>query len=197
MDEYRLLNKKFQKQKTNPYKKIITSILNKVLISAILFLVALIMTKNKTYKDEIYKYVYGYNLSFQEIENLYKKYLGFIVPNSQKKEGTSPVSSEKLTYDSLTEIEGGVKLKVGKMNPINAIESGLVVFVGEKENLGKTLIIEQTDGVEAWYVGVDIPELKIYDYVEKNAIIGNSEEENISIYFKKKGESIDYKDYLS
>jgi len=197
MDEYRLLNKKFQKKKNNPYKKIITSILNKVLISAILFLVALIMTKNKTYKDEIYKYVYGYNLSFQEIENLYKKYLGFIVPSSPTEEGTSPVSSEKLTYDSLTEIEGGVKLKVGKMNPINAIESGLVVFVGEKENLGKTLIIEQTDGVEAWYVGVDIPELKIYDYVEKNAIIGNSEEENISIYFKKKGESIDYKDYLS
>ena len=80
---------------------------------------------------------------------------------------------------------------------ITAFESGLVLFVGEKDGFGSTLILEQVDGVEAWYVGVDVHELSIYDYVEKSSIIASSKEDYISVYFKKKGESVDYKNYVS
>lgn len=201
MDEYRLLNKKFKKEpQQDPFKKRIYMMINKILICSVLFLVALIATKHKVYKDNIYKYVYSYNFSFSEIENLYKKYFGSILPttdNNNPKKQTEQVSSEKLSYENLEEIENGVKLKVGKEYALPAIESGLVIFAGEKENLGTTLILEQIDGVEVWYIGVDFHDLKLYDYVEKSTLIASSKEEYISIYFKRRGESIDYKNYLS
>lgn len=198
MDEYRLLNKKLKKEKEEPpFKKLIFTLLNQILICAVLFLVALIATKSKTYKEQIYKYVYSYNLSFAEIEKLYQKHFGELFPTGEKKEKVDPVTSEKLSYESLEEIENGAKLKVGKQASITAFESGLVLFVGEKDGFGSTLILEQVDGVEAWYVGVDVHELSIYDYVEKSSIIASSKEDYISVYFKKKGESVDYKNYVS
>jgi len=196
MDEYRLLNKKLKKEQKPPtYKKMIFSILNKILICAVLFLLALIASKNKTYKDYIYKYVYSYNLSFAEIEQLYQKYFGSMIPTKSKKNPTEMVSAEKFSYDSLEEIENGVTVKVGKQASIPALESGLVIFKGEKEGYGTTIVLEQIDGTEAWYVGVD-SDLELYDYIEKSSILGMSIEEKISLYFKKKGESVDYKNYL-
>lgn len=198
MDEYRLLNKKFKKQSSSPtYRKLILSFLNKVLICVVLFLVGLIVSRNMTYKDYLYKYVYSYNLSFAEIENLYKKYFGNVIPEVGKKQQTAEVFSDTFAYESLEEIEGGVQFKVSKESPISALESGLVIFHGEKEGYGSTLIIEQVDGVEAWYIGIGNIDLEIYDYVSKGSVLGSATDGIVSFYFKKKGETVDYKNYVS
>lgn len=200
MEEYKLLNKKKRREKKDSsFKKIFFSMINRVLLCVLLFLVALILTKNKVYKEQIYKYVYSYQFPFMELEQIYEKYFGKLLPdvNHEKKGGETMVSSSVMTYEELEEIPDGVRLKVGKGNVVSAVESGLVLFVGEKDGYGTTLVLEQVDGNEAWYVGVDVHDIELYDYIEKESIVGSSKDEYISMYFKRKGESIDYKNYLS
>ena len=53
------------------------------------------------------------------------------------------------------------------------------------------------DGNEAWYINIDTSGIDIYDYIEKGNIIGNCLTDNVTIYFKNKGEIVDYKKYIS
>ena len=197
MDEYKSL-KKFQKEnKSNSSLKCsVFRFLTEVMLSVVLLLVALILSKNTSMKEMIYKYVYQDNLSFKQIESVYQKYFGLLVP-SLKEEGTEVVSSEKLVYESIEELDGGgVRLKFNDDEQFQALMDGLVLFVGEKEGYGKVLVLEQTDGVEAWYVNIDFSDFKIYDYIKKGEVIGTTKENYVDLYFKKKGEVISYQDYI-
>ena len=199
MDEYRLLKKKLQKEKegSHPTNRVLIRTISEVMISVILLLVGLIVTRNTTWKNEVYKYIYQDNISFKQLEAAYEKYFGKLLPTKEEeKDKDEVVVAEKMEYEKQEEIENGVRLIVKKDSVITAVESGLVIFVGEKEGYGTTLVLEQVDGVEAWYVGVDTKDLKIYDYVEKASIIGTSKEEKVDFYFKKNGEVIDYKNYV-
>ena len=52
-----------------------------------------------------------------------------------------PVFNEQLTYNNKESYLDGVKLKLeNNLVPIN--ESGIVVFIGEKEGYGNTIIIQ-------------------------------------------------------
>ena len=200
MEEYHLLNKYNNKNKTvietSSIKKVILGFINQVLICIVLFLSVLILTKNTSFKDKLYEFIYSYNFSFLEIENFVKKNFGSIIPSISDNKATEIVSSERLEYKKLTEIENGVLLDVDKGRVITSLESGLVVFIGEKEDYGKVLILEQVDGVEAWYIGITLDEFKLYDYVEKGTIIGETSDTEIKLLFKKQGEGVDYKTYL-
>lgn len=200
MEEYHLLKKYKNKNKlvneSSSLKKVILGFINQILICVVLFLVALILTKNTSFKDKLYEFIYSYNFSFLEIEEFFKKHFGSIIPSISEEKDTQIVSSEKLEYKKLTEIENGVLLEVDKGQVITSLESGLVVFNGEKENYGKVLILEQVDGVEAWYIGITLDEFNLYDYIEKGTIIGESSNTEIKLLFKKNKEGADYKTYL-
>ena len=195
MEEYKCLSKKFNKKeekKSNPFIKI----LNLCLFTAIIFVINLILCKSNTdYKEFIYKNVYNHNLSFSKIEGFINKYFGEYVPSVNT--DVQEVFNEKLVYNSIEEIDEGVKLNVNMNDVITSFESGIVVFNGIKDNLGNTLIIDQIDGNEAWYINVDTSGIEIYDYIEKGNVIGNCLTDNFTIYFKNKGEIVDYKKYIS
>lgn len=199
MDEYRLLkkyNNKHEDKQVSSLKKVIIGFINQVLICIVLFLTVLILTKNTSFKDKLYEFVYSYNFSFLEIEEFVKKNFGSIIPSTKNDKDIEMVSSEKLEYKKLTEIDDGVLLEVDKNSLITSLESGLVVFIGEKEEYGKVLILEQVDGTEAWYIGVNLNEFKLYDYIEKGTILGESSDTEIKLLFKKNKEGVDYKTYL-
>ena len=198
MEEYKCLSKKFNnkerdyKKKSNPFIKI----LNICLFTAIVFVINLILCKsNSEYREFIYKNVYNHNLSFSKIENYINKYLGVVVPDINS--NVEEVFNEKLVYNSIEEIDEGVKLNINMNDTVTSFEAGIVVFNGIKDNLGNTLIIEQIDGNEAWYINIDTSGIDIYDYIEKGKIIGNCLTDNVTIYFKNKGEIVDYKKYIS
>ena len=79
---------------------------------------------------------------------------------------------------------------------IPALESGVVVFLGEKEEYGTTIIIEQINGVEVFYSNVDALNLKLYDYVEKGKLIGEVKDNKLYLVFSKDGKYLNYKDYI-
>ena len=74
--------------------------------------------------------------------------------------------------------------------------STVVIFSGEKEGIGKTVIIQQSDGIDVWYGNLSNTTMKLYDYVEDNSIIGEAKNNELYMIFQKDGVEIDYKEVL-
>ena len=79
---------------------------------------------------------------------------------------------------------------------VPTIESGIVVFIGEKENLGTTVIIEQVDGIDTFYSNININNIKLYDYIEKGELLGETKGNDLYLFFQKNGEYLDYQKYI-
>ena len=107
------------------------------------------------------------------------------------------VFQETFHYEKKEDYQEGTRFTVGKGYLMPNLESGLVVFWGEKEGYGKTLIIQQVDGLDAWYVGLSDIDYELYDYVEKGSLLGEVKEEVLDLYFQKDGAFVKNQDYVS
>ena len=198
MEEYKSVQKYLQKTKTKPIKKLTLPYraLNSILISALILIVTLCITKiNPSFKSWIEKNVYQTNISFASINKTYEKYFGNLFPISTTNTVT-PVFNEQLTYLSEEAYKEGVKLTVDSNYLVPILESGIVVFMGNKDNYGNVIIVQQVNGLDLWYVGVENTSLKIYDYIEKGSLLGEATSNEIYLYYQKEGEFLDYKEYL-
>ena len=88
------------------------------------------------------------------------------------------------------------KLNVEDNYLIPIIENGIVVFIGNKDNYGKTVIIEQVDGIDVWYSNIKANNIKMYDYIEKGSLIGEVKGKKLYMVFQKDGAFLDYKKYI-
>ena len=197
MEESKFYNKvKNNNNKNNKYKFLYKTI-TKVLICLIIFIVLLIVVKvNPEFKDKIYDVVYEDHFSFSYINNLYKKYFGDVLPFDNIAPSTESVFNEKLDYSSANLYKDGVVLSVSSNYLVPVIESGIVVFIGEKEHYGKTIIVQQINGIDTWYGNVSIGDIKIYDYVSKGTLLGETLDNKLYLVFQKEGKYLDYKDYI-
>ncbi len=187
-------NKKRNKVVTKPkHNK-----LSKFLVLIIITLLTLITLKsNPNIRTYFYKNVFEKNFKFASINKLFKDKFGKPIPFSDviEKKETKQVFSEKLKYNEKSKYLDGVKLKVDNNYLVPNIENGIVVFIGKKDNYGDTVIVEGTDGVDIWYSNVK-SSLKLYDYVEKGSLIGESLSDNIYLVYKKDGKVLNYEDYI-
>jgi len=197
MEESKFYKSKNKSNKTNKYK-VLSSFITKVLICLIIFITLLIVVKaNPKLKEKIHDLVYENHFSFSYINNLYQKYFGKVLPFENIVPNDSEmVFNEKLTYSEASLYKDGVSLLVSTNYLVPVIESGIVVFIGEKENYGKTIIVQQIDGVDTWYGNVSIGDIKIYDYVQKGSLIGETIDNKLYLVFQKEGKYLDYKDYI-
>lgn len=195
--KYKSVSKYLNRNKKNNKRSFVSSFFSKLLVCILIFLVLLVFLKyDKNNKQIVYKYLYENNITFAGINSWYKKHFGDITPfQNLVKDNTKLVFNDNLVYKDASIYKNGVKLNVGDNYLIPIIESGIVVFVGNKDDYGKTVIIEQTDGVVVWYGNVDNINVSLYDYVSKGEFLG---EANGSFYmvFQKNGKYIKYEDYL-
>lgn len=170
---------------------------SRFLFTVILTLLSLILLKkNSAFKDMFYKYVYEDNFSFAKVNDLYKKYFGATIPFEDVfKKNTTTVFNEKLTYEKAEAYQDGVKLEVSKQYLMPVLESGMIVFIGEKEGYGNTIIVQQMNGVDVWYSNVT-SNVKLYDYVEKGDALGEVNGNWLYLTFKKDGIIQNYEDYI-
>ena len=169
----------------------------RIMTLSILFLGALIYTKSSTANKQLfYDTIFKENISFAVINNLYDRYLGGILPFKDIIKDNKPVFKEKLVFKEANIYKDGVALSVEDSYLVPAIDSGIVVFVGEKEGYGKTIIVEQTDGVDVWYSNINNLNVKIYDYVEGGSLLGETVKNKLYLVFKKEGKTLDYKKYI-
>ena len=111
------------------------------------------------------------------------------------KEKTKLVFNENLVYKDASIYKNGVKLNVEDNYLVPIIESGIVVFIGNKDDYGKTVIIEQIDGVNVWYGNIDNINVSLYDYVSKGELLAEASK-SFYMAFQKNGKFLKYQDYL-
>ena len=179
-----------------PFKlKYAKNLISRVLITVIFVLGSIIFTNVSDDNKALYqKYVLEDSLEFTKINELYQRIFGD-VDITKKDNPDSEVVFGDVTYTNIEPFKNGVKLTVDINEAISVITSGIVVFIGEKEDLGNTIIIQGNDGVDIWYSNITENDIKVYDYVEAGNILGSSNSENIYITINKDGEFIDYEEY--
>lgn len=178
-------------------KKKVRNILNKILITIIIFLVAAILVKKDvSLKNDIIKNVYEESIHFTKLKKIYQKYFGNIIPVDKIAIEEQPVFNEKLTYSKKNTYKDGVALTVSKNYMVPLLESGIVVFIGEKEEYGSTVIIEQVNGIDVFYSNITTSNLKLYDYVEKGELLGEVKTDKLYLIFQKDGNYLNYQDYI-
>ena len=178
-------------------KKQVKTFINKCLLIIVIFLVgAILVKKDINLKNTIIKYVYEDNFKFTRFKKIYDKYFGKYLSIDKIVPKEEQVFSEKLSYNKVNSYKEGVKLGVGTNYMVPTIESGIIVYMGNKKDYGNTIIIEQIDGVDVWYSNIENSDKKMYDYIEKGSLLGEVKGNNLYLVFQKEGKFLNYKDYI-
>lgn len=196
MEQLRL-KKKHEGKKKHKIKenKNISKTFTHVLIAIIFILVSLIYTNwSENNYNQYKKAVFETTLSFTSINEWYEKYFGSALP-IELKEPTIPVNNTKNEILNVTKYLNGVEAHVTKGSSISSLNSGILVFLGEKDGYGNTAIIQGIDGVDIWYGNIENVNLSLYDYVEKNTLIGSAKTDSFYYVFQKDDQFLDYEEY--
>lgn len=190
------MNKKETKKKSFT-SKFIYSILVKTLIVVVLFLASLIYIKQSDKNKNNFKnVVYNNSLSFAKIYNVYKKYLGDVIPfKNILKDNTKLVSSEKLTYKSITKKDNGYLLSISNNYTVSSITSGIVIENKKDSNYINMITVQDKNGLNITYGILTDINVKLYDYIEKGEIIGVASDK-LYLSFKKDNKYLSYEEVL-
>lgn len=185
------LTKPSRKASSNHYSRVFT----RVLIAVIFVLISTIYVKWDKKNLENYKNtVFDATLSFTKINSWYEKNFGKVLP-IQLNPKNEPVVKGTNDLGSMEDYHDGFAFQVSKGSAINTLNSGIVVFIGEKENYGNVVIVQGVDGVDIWYGNITNVNLSLYDYVNKNTLLGEAKEDKIYFVFGKDGAYLDYEEY--
>lgn len=167
--------------------------LTKLMITILITITTLLILKIKPdLKSSFYEHVFHDQISFVQVNEFYEKYLKDVLP-FQDLWKVEPVFQEKLTYSSISKYKDGSSLKVTSSYLVPILEDGMIIYTGEKEDYGLTVIIEQVNGIEVWYSNLKNYRVKLYDYVEKGTLLGEVDNE-LYIVIKKDGKYLNYEE---
>ncbi len=176
--------------------KYLKFLITRILISLILIIGVSIFVKVNDYnKDYFKKYLFEDNLKFTKINNLYEEYMGKIIPKTNSKDELVFGSSD-LVKNQYEKYQDGVKIKVSEKSPVSVLTGGIVVFIGEKDNYGNTVILQGNDGIDYWYGNITNVSVNLYDYIENNTLIGEAQNDYIYVVLKKDKQYLNYEEYI-
>ena len=192
-----MVESKFYKDNKSSKSNLFKNIVLRVLITIIVTLILLIGFKmNNNFKKTFYRYVYEENFPFSVVKNFLQDKFGTSL-TFDKIVTDEEVFNEKLSYKDKSLYHDGVKLTVSSEYMIPSLESGIVVYIGEKENYNQVVIVQQMNGVDVWYGNIKQANVKLYDYVEKGSLIGQVDNKTLYLVFQKEGKFVDYQSYLA
>lgn len=192
-----MVESKFYKDNKSSKSNLFKNIVLRVLITIIVTLILLIGFKmNNNFKKTFYHYVYEENFPFSVVKNFLQEKFGTSL-TFDKIVTDEEVFNEKLSYKNKSLYHDGVKLTVSSEYMIPSLESGIVVYIGEKENYKQVVIVQQMNGVDVWYGNIKQANVKLYDYVEKGSLIGQVDNKTLYLVFQKEGKFVDYQSYLA
>lgn len=176
-------------------KKYIKGFITRCLLCIIIFLLISIFC-NFSDKNLLWfkNNIYDNNINFTFFNNIYNKYISKYLPFDVYEEKI--VMSEGLVYEDKKTYLNGVSLDVGDNYNMYSLCGGIVVYIGDKEGLGDTVIIQGIDGVDYWYSNLENLSVNLYDYIESDTLIGVSKSDKIYLTFVKNGEYISYEEFI-
>ncbi len=202
LDDYtKITHKNYSSLNSNDNKKIkyFKSLLSRILICIILVIAIAIYIKidddNASLVD---KYLFHDNLKFTAINKWYQDKFGNVLPNvsSKDQEKDALVFSSNLLKNNYVTYKDGVQIDYQKGSPISLLYGGIVIFLGEKEDYGNVLVVQGNDGIDYTYGGLTNISINLYDYVEKDTIIGEASNDYIYLILEKNGQHLSYDEYL-
>ena len=199
MDDYTKISHKsassyLYENKENKKVKYLKNLVTRILISIILVIASAILIRLNTENIEfINKYVFSDSLKFTQINNWYQKNSGNLLPKLSENSNLVMENNDlkSLPYEKYLD---GVKISVSKGMPISIINGGIVVFEGEKEGYGNSVIIQGNDGIDYTYGNLTNINVNLYDYIEKDTLIGESIDNFIYLVLKKDNEYLNYEE---
>ncbi|WP_349408020.1 peptidoglycan DD-metalloendopeptidase family protein [Pseudalkalibacillus sp. SCS-8] len=166
-------------------------LLFRIMASICLFLVVGIIFKNPGQFEHLQGYV---NQAFEEefqfasvagwYEEKFGKPLALLPGKKEKESGGEETDISKIkdyalpanakVLQSFKDNGKGVLLETGSNSDVASIKEGFIIFVGEKENLGKTVVVQHFDGSESWYGKLDkiADGIKLYNYIDAGVNLG-------------------------
>lgn len=167
-----------------------------LMVYLIIITLSIICKSNKSYRDIIYNNIFGSSINFSYARNFYNKYLGGVL-NIKDFNNTKSVFNDKLKYYELTKYKDGVKLKVGYNYLVPVINSGIIVYIGNKDDYGNVIIIEDSNGVYNWYGNICNYNVKMYDNINSGDYIGEACDDYMYLVFTKGKQILDYKKFIN
>lgn len=172
-------------------KKYVKNLFIRVLVSILLFLIVGIFINRSDKFLLFYKNnFYDKNFNFSFVSNFVNKYLGntFYIDNNV----TSV--NKVISYSSYNSYKDGVVLN--GVSVVYPLKSGIVVYIGNKEEYGDTIIVQGMDGIDYWYSNLNDINVKLYDYVDTTNIIASSVDNKLYMVFVCNGSYLNYEDYI-
>ena len=193
------LNNKKLTPKSTKLKQYLTNLLSKFLLSIIFLMLSIILIKSNTNIKNFYQEdILTKQINFTKFNNLYNKYFGNILPDyTVPNVPTQIAANTSFDYASGTPYLNGVKLDTTANYPVPIITSGIIVFLGDKDSLGPTCIVQGVDGVDIWYSNIDISSLNLYDYVTQDKILAPTLFEYFYLTIDNNGTYLTYDTYKS
>lgn len=190
-------NKKREENSGGTLYKFIFTMIVKSLIAVILFLASMIYVKQSDInKEKFNKVVYQNSLSFAKIYNVYKKYLGDVIPfKSMFKDNTKVVSNEKIAYDKIVKKDNGYILTISSEYVVSSINDGIVIEKRNDKEYLNLIKIQDKNGLNITYGYLEDLNVKLYDYVEKGEILGKCNKK-LYLLFEKDDKYLSYESYL-
>lgn len=170
---------------------------NIMLIIVFTLTTLIILSSNQKAKKFFHTNIFEKNFSFAVINKFYHKHFGSPLPFKELfNSKTQQVFEEKLKYYDSHIYKDGVKLIVDQNYLVPALDGGIVIFIGNKDEYNDVVIVQQSDGVDVWYSNIQNINVKLYDYIAKGSLIGEAQNKEFYLVFYKDGNLIDYKTFI-
>ena len=186
--------------KFNPkVQKYLSNLLSKFLLSIIFLMVSIILIKsNSNIKTFYQEDILTKQINFTKFNDFYTKYFGNILPDyTVPSVPTQMASNTEFDYNNGTPYLNGTKLETTENYPVPIITSDIIVFLGEKDSLGPTCIVQGIDGIDIWYSHIDTSSLNLYDYVTEGKILAPTESNYFYLTIDSNGNYLTYDTYKS
>lgn len=167
--------------------------ISKLLLSIIMLFGILIFTnQNEDNKTLIQEHLLTNSMSFTTFNTVYETYFGSLAPSITTDEF---VFSSELTYTNIKSMDSYEIITLSDSSIISALCGGIVVFVGDKDDLGYTVIVQGYDGYDIWYSNLENVSINLYDYIETEEILGEAIDKSLYLTIKNGTQIVDYETY--
>lgn len=191
MKDSKYYKKKLKKQGKDDER--LSILFSKLLLAVIFVLGSLVLTNfSSSLKDKYVKEVLEKNIDISYINKFYNKYIG-----RGKKEEEEVLVANLDSSKEYEKVGESVKFTMEAEEPITTLEGGIIVFIGDKDDLGNTVIVQGNDGVDIWYSNILMTDYSLYDYVSKGDKLGVSMSDNYLVTIKKDDKTLEYEEYIS
>lgn len=143
-------------------------------------------------EDKPYFYLINDQLFYSNIDFSYIKSKTNYLRGKLVHHYPSFVSASKFIYKDVNTFNNSYVFTCDENLVINNFYSGVVIFKGEKENLGNTLIIAGDNNIYYWYSNIENIPVNLYDYIEKGTIIGSVIDSKLILTLTKDGNYLSY-----